>query len=101
VSAPLRLTRRGVTVLAVAVAVLAGALFWLAALSAPSTSAPSSVPAAGLAPAVVQVHPGDTLWLIATRVAPHADPRAEVVSLQRLNHLAGAEVMPGQLLRTR
>jgi LysM repeat protein len=93
-AAPLRLTRRGVAVVAVAVAVLAIAVVALAARSA-------RVPERAAAPARVTVGPGDTLWSVATRVAPQTDPRAEVSLLQRLNHLAGSTVQPGQVLRTR
>ena len=95
-AAPLRLTRRGVLVLAALVAVLAGAIVWLAGLSAPGAARP-----AGPAPAAVTVRAGDTLWSIAGRVAPDTDPRAEVATLQRLNHLPGAALTPGQVLRTR
>ena len=49
----------------------------------------------------LQVSAGDTLWSIASRVAPERDPRAEVATLQKLNHLASANLMPGQQLRTR
>jgi LysM repeat protein len=91
--APVRLTRRGVTVLAgLVVAVAAGLLAWAAA------SAPAA-PAAGPRPASVTVAPGDTLWSIATRVAPQRDPRAEIVALERANHLASPLVLPGQVLR--
>lgn len=96
VAPPLRLTRRGVVVLAVAVAALAGALVWLAALSAPAAT-----PAGSAAPASVTVQSGDTLWSIATRVAPNVDPRSEVATLQHLNHLAGVSLTPGQTLKTR
>jgi LysM repeat protein len=95
-ASPARLTRRGVVILAVAVAALGAALVWLAALSAPS---PAAAPAA--VPATVTVHSGDTLWSIATRVAPARDPRAEVAALQQLNHLADVSLVPGQELRTR
>ena len=52
-------------------------------------------------PANVTVHRGDTLWDIASRVAPDRDPRAEVAVLQRLNHLDGTALQPGLTLRTR
>lgn len=95
-AAPLRLTRRGVVVVTLAVVALCAGLVWLAALSAPgSASAPYS------GPARITVHPGDTLWSIASRVAPQRDPRAEIATLQRLNHLAGAALAPGQVLRVR
>jgi Tfp pilus assembly protein FimV len=91
--APIRLTRRGVVVLAIAVAVLGLGLVWLARLSAPQSAA--SPPA----PYAVTVQPGDTLWSIASRVAPQSDPRAEVAALQRRNHLTGVDLTPGQILR--
>lgn len=98
-AAPLRLTRRGVTVLATAVAVVGVALVWLAAASAPAPgSAAGSVPGPGAAHAVV-VRAGDTLWSIATRVAPDRDPRVEVSALQRANSIPDSDVMPGQILR--
>jgi LysM repeat protein len=98
VAAPVRLTRRGVVALAVLVAAVAVALVGVARLSAP-------VPAQGAAPsrvpATVIVHPGDTLWSIAAKLAPQRDPRAEVAELQRLNDLSVPGLVPGQVLRTR
>jgi hypothetical protein len=93
-AAPLRLTRRGVAAVAVAVAVLSTTVLALAARSAP-------VPARVDSPARVSVRPGDTLWAVATRVAPQLDPRAEVAALQRLNHLTDSTLRPGQIVRTR
>jgi len=46
----------------------------------------------------VTVAPGETLWQIARRVSPHADPRAMVLQLEALNHLHGASVLAGQRL---
>ena len=94
VSAPLRLTRRGVAVLALAVVALGAVLVWAAARSAPE---PAGTPAGG--PSVVTVQAGETLWSIASRVAPERDPRAEVATLRQLNHLPGADLTPGQQLR--
>lgn len=88
-----RLTRRGVVVLALAVLALGVALVWVAKLSAPQAAAGAH------APRSVTVAPGDTLWSIATRVAPQADPRAEVAALQERNHLTTVDLMPGQVLR--
>lgn len=95
VAAPLRLTRRGVIALSLAVAVVAAGLAWAAWFSAPS-------PVAGQTqrPATVTVQDGDTLWSIASRVAPSRDPRAEVAELQQRNHLDGVELTAGQILRT-
>jgi Tfp pilus assembly protein FimV len=97
---PLRLTRRGVAVLAAAVAVVAAALVGLAWLSAPSSA--GSTPAPAVAGDTVAVAPGDSLWSIAGRVAPNRDPREEVALLQRLNDLdgsSGSVLVPGQVLR--
>ena len=91
---PLRLTRRGVAVLALALALLGAGLVWVAAASAPSETG-----TAARGPAVVAVHQGDTLWAIASRVAAGQDPRAVVDRLQQLNHLEGAVLQPGQQLR--
>lgn len=91
--APLRLTRRGVVVLVAVVGLLGLGLVWLAARSAPTAAAPRPVPASAT------VRAGDTLWSIASRVAPQADPRAEVAALQHANNLPGAQLVPGQILR--
>jgi Tfp pilus assembly protein FimV len=91
--APIRLTRRGITVLTSLVLAVGAGLVWLATASAPAPAAPPSAPAA------VTVRSGDTLWSIATRVAPQRDPRAEVAALQKRNRLADVELVPGQVLR--
>lgn len=98
-AAPLawHLTRRGVLAVSLLVAALGAALVWLAASSAPASSTPT--PTTG--PAVVTVEQGDTLWSIASRVAPGRDPRAEVAHLQQVNHLPGVELVTGQSLRVR
>lgn len=95
---PLRLTGRGVIVLAAAVVLLAAALTGAAWLSAPRAG--SGVPRVAV-PSDVTVRPGDSLWSIAVRVDPQRDPRAEVDTLKRLNQLRGAALVPGQVLRTR
>jgi len=93
---PIRLTRRGwaVAVLAVGIA-LAGAL-WLAHSSAMTSSAAHRSP-----PSTVVVRPNDTLWSIATRIAPDRDPRVVVSELERRNDLTGPTVHVGQVLRAR
>lgn len=94
-SVPLRLTRRGVAVVAGAVAVLAVALVGVAWLSAPPDR-PASAPT----PDTVVVRTGDTLWRIAGQIAPNRDPLAEIDQLRRVNHLHGTTLYPGQVLRT-
>ena len=93
---PIRLTRRGwaVAVLAVGIA-LAGAL-WLAHSSAIASSAPHRSP-----PSTVVVRPDDTLWSIATRIAPDRDPRVVVSELEQRNDLTGPTVQVGQVLHAR
>lgn len=91
--APLRLTRRGVVVLALAIVALGVGLVCVAKASAPHPPAPPAAPHA------VTVQSGDSLWSIASQVAPDRDPRAEVAALQQHNHLAGVELVPGQVLQ--
>lgn len=88
------MTRRGRLVtgagaLAAAVAVIAGAHA--------SAATQHARPAHG--PAVVVVRPGDTLWALAVRADPSADPRVTVARLIKINGLPGAELRPGQALR--
>jgi nucleoid-associated protein YgaU len=99
IAAPVRLTRRGVIVLSAVVAAVAVAVVVVAWLSAPAAA--SRVGGPQRAPALVTVRAGDTLWSIAGRVAPQRAPQAEVALLQRLNHLPGVALAPGQRLRTR
>ena len=48
---------------------------------------------------VVQVHPGDTLWSVAHRMAPNAAPSAVVDRIRQLNSLdIDVTVYPGELL---
>lgn len=95
VAPSLRLTQRGVIALGLAVAALAVGLLWVARLSAPGAGGERVQ-----RPATVTVHEGDTLWSIATRIAPDSDPRAEVAELQRRNDLSGVELRAGEVLRT-
>jgi Tfp pilus assembly protein FimV len=92
--APVRLTRRGYAVLGLLAATLVAGLLWLA-----HASAPVSPRAPGVS--TVTVHDGDTLWSIASRIAPQRDPRLVVAELEDVNHLSSPAVEPGQILRTR
>lgn len=61
----------------------------------------SSLAASHGAPAAhrtVTVEAGETLWAVAARVAPHADPRLVVADIESFNHLSSAAVEPGQQL---
>lgn len=44
------------------------------------------------------VGPGDTVWRVATQVAPGSDPRRVVDAIARENELEGARIVPGQVL---
>ena len=77
---------------------------WIAsALVAGSILIGSHAVSAGQArpkPAVVyHVQRGDTLWTIASSLAPASDPREGVDLLMKENHLASPAIVPGQTLR--
>lgn len=55
-------------------------------------------PAAAPVRATVVVSPGDSLWSIAERVAPTADPRRTVARLRDLNNVADGMLRPGEVL---
>lgn len=99
--ARLRLTHRGRVVVVVFVALITTLLLFAVGLapSQASTGAASGATSAG-APtgSSVVVQPGETLWSIATRVAPNTDPRGEVDALIAANHLKGAAISAGQVL---
>jgi len=78
----------------VAVGLVTG-LLWFAHVSAADTPVTTTRP-----PAVVTVHDGDTLWSIASQIAPQRDPRTVVAQLERVNHLSDPMLQPGQRLRT-
>jgi len=48
---------------------------------------------------VVQVHPGETLWTVAKRLAPTAESTAVVDRIRQLNELSDDSVFPGELLQ--
>jgi len=90
-----RLTRRGR--LAVVVSVLALMVVGFSATGHVASQAASS---AGVQHArTVTVQPGESLWAVAVRVAPHADPRLVVARIAEINHLAGAQVVAGQQIQ--
>jgi nucleoid-associated protein YgaU len=89
-----RLTRRGRLVLAVAAALVVAGL-----VVAGATAAQASGPAvAHGGDSRVFVQPGDTLWSIAQRTDPGADPQAVVAGILRANHLPTSSVTVGQRL---
>ncbi|HEY6278051.1 MAG TPA: LysM peptidoglycan-binding domain-containing protein [Streptosporangiaceae bacterium] len=98
----IRLTRRGRVVVAALLtmaALLVMALVWLTA--AASAQAAGSGPPPGAVYrnlTSVVVHPGQTLWSIASQAQPSADPRIVMQEIVDLNALHGTSLMPGQRL---
>jgi Tfp pilus assembly protein FimV len=91
-----RLTRRGrlmIVLAAMALMVLAGVVLGHGSSQAAGRG---SVAATSR---TLTVKPGDTLWSVAARIAPHSDPRLVVADIESRNHLAGAAVRAGQQLR--
>lgn len=94
VGAPVRLTRRGRLV---ALALLFGLLLGIVAFAmAPATA--TSHRGDGLVAERVTVQPGDTLWAIAERVRPGADPRATIARIKDMNGLTSGAAQAGQVL---
>jgi nucleoid-associated protein YgaU len=94
VAAPLRLTRRGLRL--VAVLVLAAA-FGGAVLGREFLAPDDALRLVGDTRVVVE--PGDTVWSIAGEVAGQdRDVRPVVDAIERLNDLEGSLVVPGQVL---
>jgi LysM repeat protein len=89
-----RLTRRGrlVVVLSLLALLVVG-------LASTGQSSQASGRVAATRPVTVTVQTGETLWQLATRVAPHTDPRLVVDEIERLNRLSGSTVYAGQQLR--
>jgi LysM repeat protein len=95
-SNPLRLTGRGRLVVILALLVLTFAALSLTRVMT-QASQPGTAPTAPVNKVWV-VEPGDTLWSIATQVAPNDDPRATVRRLVELNSLDSAGVFAGEKL---
>jgi hypothetical protein len=97
-----RLTRRGrivVAALITATVVLVAALAWLAG-AARADAAGSGAPASAVYHSLrsVVVAPGQSLWSIAVRYDPAADPRDVIQQIIDLNALTGTSLQPGQHL---
>jgi LysM repeat protein len=78
-------------------------LAWLAGTTASAQAAgnagggtPPGAVYASLTPVVVQ--PGQSLWSIALRVQPAADPRRVIAEIIDLNGLRGTGLQPGERL---
>ncbi len=93
------LTRRGRTLVLLALVAVLFAAFSLGRANTQAASAAAPVPPAA-APVFdqVTVQPGESLWSVARRVAPDHDPRELVAQIRRINDLASADLLVGQQL---
>lgn len=90
----LRITRRGRLALFALIALpITAAIGATVGSPATATGADASVQFS-----TVTVRAGESLWLLAERVAPDADPRDVVTDIASLNNLTEAELLPGQTL---
>jgi hypothetical protein len=94
----LRLTLRGRLVLVVVAVLLTCGIAVLARVSASSGGGSAASQPSGIRPSLV-VQPGDTLWSIATKLAPNADPRSTIARIVDLNRLGGTALYAGEQLR--
>ena len=102
----LRLTGRGRLALLVLLTVAVFALIsvgrvWAQADSSSGGATPTVASADGSAALGYQnwvVQPGETLWSVASAVAPDTDPRETIASIVDLNALADTSVEAGQTL---
>jgi Tfp pilus assembly protein FimV len=93
----LRLTARGRRVLLAAASVPLAIGIAFAAISGGSAIASGSeTPVAAVE--TITVMPGDTLWSIASAIAPEADPRDVIGDISRMNLLRGGQLQIGQEL---
>ncbi len=90
----LRLTRRGravITTLAAVPLVIGAFVFAINGGGAVANGSGTHTPFA-----YVTVHSGQSLWSIAEKIAPTADPRDVIADIVSLNQLQSAVVTPGQ-----
>jgi hypothetical protein len=93
ISSPVRLTRRGrivVVMLLMLILIVAGFTLGRGSSQAVGNHRPVQH--------TVTVEAGESLWSVAARIAPHADPRLVIADICSLNHLAGPTVVPGEQL---
>jgi Tfp pilus assembly protein FimV len=95
-ASPATFRRRRLAVLAGGAALIPAAQLCAALLGGGPITAPEG-PSREVAAHVYVVQPGDTLWSIAARVRPGADPRPLVQALT--SDLGGASLRPGEALQ--
>jgi len=99
---PIRLTRRGRivvgTLIGIGVAALAAAIWLAIAGQAQASGNAKAGRSAGGTVARVVVQPGQTLWGIAAKVDPGADPRVIIPQIVDMNSLSSTALSVGQVL---
>jgi LysM domain len=94
----LRLTRRGRLVLAVFAAVVVSLIGLAVASGTPAAGSAAPAGTAGHSMTRIVVQPGQTLWTIAMRADPQADPRQVVQQIIAANALRDGSIQAGQRL---
>ena len=94
----LRITRRGRVVLGALLTLPTVAIAVSIALSTSTAPATATNVTAAVEFEHVTVQPGESLWTVAERVAPQADPREVISEIERLNGLESAAVGAGESL---
>jgi Tfp pilus assembly protein FimV len=95
-TSPIRLTRRGRLLIVgavMALMVLSGLILGHGSSQAAGRDSQQATSR------TLTVKPGDTLWSVAARIAPHSDPRLVVADIESRNHLIGGQVRAGEQLR--
>jgi LysM domain len=101
VAAPLRLTRRGRLVVGVLAAILAAVVITLVGMAAPGGAQAANHGRAGAGyqgMRQIVVQPGQTLWSIASRAEPSADPRLVISQIMAANSMTSSAIVAGELL---
>ncbi|WP_082474983.1 LysM peptidoglycan-binding domain-containing protein [Frigoribacterium sp. Leaf263] len=92
----LRITRRGRRVVGAGVTLLVAGVVGGVLLAGPGAQASDTAGSASFE--YVTVDGGDTLWQVASEIAPTKDPRDVISDIVRLNNLGSTEVAVGQSL---
>lgn len=90
-----RLTRRGRLVLLLLLVAVAGVVL---SVGRGAVSQATSTSGGHPATRVVVVQPGESLWTVAVRVDPNADPRETIARISDLNGLTSSVVPAGKAL---
>jgi Tfp pilus assembly protein FimV len=95
-TSPIRLTRRGRLIVVLSVMAL---MVFAGIVSGHGSSQAAGRGSLAATSRTLTVQPGETLWSVAARIAPHSDPRLVVADIESRNHLLGDQVLAGQQLR--